>query len=52
MAEFAHVVSAPASDAPTYSAVRKYTLLLIFCFSQFLDAFKYVCPPVLFLFVI
>ena len=40
MAEFAHAAVAAPVDAPTYSAARKYTLLLIFCFSQFLDVFK------------
>ncbi|KAH7061893.1 MFS general substrate transporter [Auriculariales sp. MPI-PUGE-AT-0066] len=40
MAEFAPTVSAASPDAPTYSALRKYTLLMIFCFSQFLDAFN------------
>ncbi|KAH7090873.1 MFS general substrate transporter [Auriculariales sp. MPI-PUGE-AT-0066] len=42
MTELAHTVTDASSDVPlpVYGALRRYTLLLIFCCSQFLDAFN------------
>lgn len=44
MAEFAHVSRLEAGQSNEslvqYGKVRKYTLLMLFCVSQFLDAFK------------